>query len=234
MVGKPRRARVLYHIGDCLLVNDVPADGQEEEDGIDEAELMVLKVSKDFSAPTKDNRDVVEIHGLRYAKVEEQPSRSRYVNYKILEGGETTVKFNQVIGILTKPNPNAQGSRAKAEVLSFPKGEINKYFAVNQAREAQRDIGEIKPKPRAAPQPRPIIVVGEGPVDAQEVPKENKRAKKAAAKAKPKKQVVLPREDIPLPISVPTWESKSKELLEPSCCQTCSNRNVFRAALVDS
>jgi hypothetical protein len=216
-------------------VNDVPADEQEEEDGIDEAELLVLKVSKDFSAPKKGNRDVVEIHGHRYAKVEEQPSsRSRYVNYKKLEGGETTVKFNQVKGVLTKPNPNAQGSRAKAEVLSFPKGEINKYFAVNQAREAQRDIGEIKPKPRAAPQPRPMVVDGAGPVDAQEIPKPNKRAKKAAAKAKPKKQVVLPREDIPLPISVLILESTSKELLEPSCCQTCANRNVYRAALVDS
>lgn len=215
-------------------MNDEPSEEQEEEDGIDEAEIMVLMVSKDFSAPNKDNRQVVEIYGHRYAKVEEQPSRSRYVNYKKLEGGETTVKFDQVIGVLTKPNPNAQGSRGKAEVLSFPKGEINKYFAVNQAKEAQRDIGEIKPKPRAAPQPKPLVVEGAGPLNAQDVPKSNKRAKKAAAKAKPKKQVELPREDIPLQISVPTWESRSKELLEPNCCQTCANRNVYRASLVDS
>ncbi len=79
-----------------------------------------------------------------------------------------------------------------------------------------------------------MMIEGAGPLNAEEVPKPNKRVKKAAAKAKPKKQVVLPREDIPLPISVPTWESASKELLEPNCCQTCANRNVFRAALVDS
>jgi len=119
-------------------------------------------------------------------------------------------------------------------VLSFPKGEINKYFAENQARETQRDVGEIKPKPKGAPQRKPMMIEGAGLVEAQEVPKQIKRVKKAAAKAKPKKQAVLPREDIPLPISVPTWDSTSKDLLEPHCCQTCANRNVYRAALVDS
>ena len=60
-------------------------------------------------------------------------------------------------------------------MLSFPKGEINKYFAENQAREAQRDVGEIKLKPKAAPQPKQMMIEGAGPVKAQEAPKPNKR-----------------------------------------------------------
>ena len=49
-------------------------------------------------------------------------------------------------------------------MLSFPKGDINKYFAENQAREALKDVGEIKPKPKAVPLPKPMMIEGAGPV----------------------------------------------------------------------
>ena len=94
VVRKGTRARVMYLKEECLLVKDARVDEKEEEEGIDEAELLVLKVSQDFYAPKKDNGEAeLEVHGHRYAKVEEQASRSRYVNYKKLEDGETTVNF---------------------------------------------------------------------------------------------------------------------------------------------
>ena len=94
VVRKGKRARVMYHKGECLLVKEARVKEQEEEEGINEAELMVLKVSQDFFAPKKNDGEAeLEVHGHRYAKVEEQPSRSRYVNYKKLEGGETTVNL---------------------------------------------------------------------------------------------------------------------------------------------
>jgi hypothetical protein len=95
VVSKGNKARVMYHKGECLLVKGARVEEQEEEEGIDEAELLVLKVSQDFYAPKKDNGEAeLEVHGHMYAKVEEQASRSRYVNYKKLEGGETTVNLD--------------------------------------------------------------------------------------------------------------------------------------------
>ena len=91
VVRKGTRARAMYQKGECLLVKEAQV---EEEEGIDEGELMVLKVSQDFFAPKKNNGEAeLEVHGHRYAKVEEQASRSRYVNYKKLEGGEFTVNL---------------------------------------------------------------------------------------------------------------------------------------------
>ena len=66
---------------------------------------------------------------------------------------------DQVVGALSMPPEKPQGKKAKADILSFPKGEINRYF-----KEEAAAVADEKMKVKAAPKKKAkaeVVVEGE-------------------------------------------------------------------------
>ncbi len=91
---------VLYKVGDCLLVQDKEDDPEEmknEEDGIDEAHIWVLQVTKEFIQPPKKavGNAIPEISGLKFVATPNQAPRSRISIYSLDEESKGDINITQ-------------------------------------------------------------------------------------------------------------------------------------------